>query len=301
MVMTVTGEVDPGELGFIQPCEHIFLDGYAESLIIDLILDDVEVARDELQRFVVAGGKTIVESTPHGLHPTPALLPDLASELGIHIVVGTGIYWERFHPAWVKDMSTCELTEFFMTELTNGVDGTSVRAGMIGEIGSGHREISPAEERVFRAAAAAHCETGVPIYTHAPFGRVGLQQVTLLESEGVNLEQVVIGHVDTVSSFDYKKQVAETGVYLGFDTIGRADCGADEKRIDIILTLIELGYGDRILLSSDVCRQSHLHQSGGFGYDYILCRFIPRLSERGVSDEMIHKMTHENPARLWKP
>lgn len=299
MVMTVTGEVDVKSLGYVQAHEHIFLDGYEVSLIVDLMLDDPEVAVQELQLFQAVGGRTILEMTPHGLNPDPEGLARVARETGLNIIASTGIYWERFHPAWVKERSTMQLVDLFLKELTEGIAGTNVRAGIIAEIGSNHRQVSPIEERVFRAAARAHRESGVPIYTHAPFGWVGLQQVEILRSEGVSMDRVVIGHVDTVSQFEYARRLAPTGVYMGFDTVGRKDCGGDEMRADRILELVRMGYGDRIVLASDVCRRGHLRQNGGMGYDHVIRHFLPLLRSRGVSEEQIDQFMVENPARLW--
>jgi phosphotriesterase-related protein len=300
MVMTVAGEVDVNSLGHIQPHEHIYLDGYAVSLSFDLILDDPETIREELRRFVEAGGKTIVEMTCHGLNPNPVGLRDVAAQVGMNIIASTGLYWERFHPSWVKDMSLRALADLFVGELNEGIAGTNVRAGIIGEIGSGHREVSAVEERVFRAVAIAQRETSAPIYTHAPFGWIGLQQAQILKNEGANMERVVIGHVDTVPHFEYQKQIAGSGAFIGFDTIGRKEFNSDGWRIDRLKKMIELGYEDRILLSSDVCRRTMLHVNGGCGYDHLLKVFLPQLSDSGVSSEVIRKLTHDNPARLWR-
>ena len=78
------------------------------------------------------------------------------------------------------------LADRLVRELTVGVDGTDIRAGFIGEIGTERGHISPAQERVFRAAARAHRRTGCPILTHTThFGELAMEQLDLLGEEGV--------------------------------------------------------------------------------------------------------------------
>lgn len=298
MVQTVTGEVAPDRLGLVLPHEHIYLDGFTTALSPDLILDDPRTAREELQRFLDAGGKTIVELTIHGLNPDPIGLRSVSEELGVMIVAGTGLYWERFYPSWVQGMSVADLSRMLVGEIETGIAGTDVKAGIIGEIGSGNRAVSPAEEAVFRAAAAAQRETGVPISTHAPFGRVGRLQVQVLEDAGADLSRVVIGHVDTVHDVDYHEELVRRGVWIAYDTIGRLDSGTDDQRADAVVEMVHRGHADRILISSDTCRRSHLHAYGGHGYDHVITSFLPRLERRGLDQKTLDLLTRENPRRL---
>jgi phosphotriesterase-related protein len=298
MVQTVTGDVTADRLGLVLPHEHIYLDGFTTALSPDLILDDPKTAREELTLFQNAGGTTIVELTIHGLNPDPIGLRAISEELGILIVAGTGFYWERFYPSWMQGMSVAALTRLLVGEIEKGIAGTDVRAGIIGEIGSGNRAISPAEESVFRAAAAAQRETGVPISTHAPFGRVGRLQAQLLEDAGADLSRVVIGHIDTVHDVEYHEELVRRGVWIAYDTIGRLDSGTDDQRADTVAEMVRRGHAQKILLSSDVCRRTHLHAYGGHGYDHVITSFLPRLERRGLDEKTLALLTRENPRRL---
>ena len=173
-VQTVLGEVAPTDLGFVLPHEHIFHDVYEITMSSHMILSDPIVARDELSIFKAKGGTTIVDQTVHGLNPNPELLREVAADVGIHVIAGTGFYWELFHPPWLADMTDADIVRLLVSDLTKGFAGTDIRAGVIGEIGTHHRGISPAEERVIRACAQAQNEVGVPISTHALFTRIGI-------------------------------------------------------------------------------------------------------------------------------
>ena len=298
-IQTVLGKIPPEELGFVLPHEHVFLDVYEITMNSHLILCDPQVARYELGFFKEKGGDTIVDQTVHGLGPDPVALREVARDVGINIIAGTGFYWERFHPPWLKDMSDGDIAAMLVKDLTVGFYGTDVRAGIIGEIGTHHRRISAAEKRVIRACAVAQRETGVPISTHALFTRIGMEQVRLFEDAGANLDKLVIGHVDTTPDVDYHIELLRGGVWIAYDAIGQLDKQTDEWRADAIVRLIQAGHRDRILLSTDVGKRGAMRSYGGTGYDHVITRFLPLLWERGISREDTTVLTVDNPRRLF--
>src|SRR5690606_12145890 len=118
----------------------------------------------------------------------------LARRTGVHVVVGTGIYHQAFHPPWLADMSERDICEWFVREITEGMEGTGVRAGIIGEIGTYQNHMTEVERRVFRAAARAAKETGVAVTTHTYLGHLALEQIDVLTGAGLAPERIVIGH-----------------------------------------------------------------------------------------------------------
>jgi phosphotriesterase-related protein len=295
----VLGEIAPAELGFTLPHEHVFHDLYDITLNSHMILSDARVARDELGIYLQKGGRTIVDQTVHGLNGDPELLREVAADVGVNIVAGTGFYWERFHPTWLADMSETEIVRLLVTDLTEGFAGTDVVAGIIGEIGTHHRAISPTEARVIRACAAAQRETHVPIATHALFTRIGMEQARAFADAGADLDKLVIGHVDTTPDVDYHEELVRFGVWIAYDAIGQLDKQSDEQRADAIVELIGRGHRDRILLSTDVGKRGALRAYGGQGYDHVITSFLPLLRDRGLSQEDIDAMTIDNPRRLF--
>ena len=298
-VQTVLGEVAPGDLGFVLPHEHVFHDIYEITMNSHMILSDPAVARYELGIFKERGGNTIIDQTVHGLNPEPEALRDVAADVGINIVAGTGFYWELFHPPWLADMTEADIVRLMVSDLTKGFAGTDIKAGVIGEIGTHHRMISPAEERVIRACAQAQREVGVPISTHALFTRIGMDQARAFERAGADLDKLVIGHVDTTPDVDYHEELLRLGVWIAYDSIGQLDKQSDEHRADAIVELIDRGHRDRILLSTDVGKRGALHTYGGHGYDYTITTFLPLLAERGLSREDLDALTRHNPQRLY--
>jgi phosphotriesterase-related protein len=185
-------------------------------------------------------------------------------------------------------------------EIAEGVEGTGIKAGIIGEIGTDHDPyMSAQEERVLRAAARAQKRTGVAITLHTTFNpKLAFNQMDVLEEEGVDLRRVIVGHCDLYLSLDYHERVAKRGAYVQYDTFGRVNVYPDEQRVAMLAEMLKRGYVSQLLLSSDVTRRSNLHTYKGYGYDHVPVKIIPALKKAQVSDEEIHIMTSENPKRV---
>jgi phosphotriesterase-related protein len=53
-----------------------------------------------------------------------------------------------------------------------------------------------------------------------------------------------------------------------------------------------------MLLPHDVCWKLHLRRYGGFGYSFILEKFLPHLRNTGVSESDIAQMMVANPKTM---
>jgi predicted metal-dependent phosphotriesterase family hydrolase len=295
-VQSVTGPVAVDDLGIVMAHEHTFIDLLREYRGNGLI-NDPELVAAELARYRAVGGTTIVDCTSRGLRPDPLLTRRVAEESGVTVILGTGFYRRPYlDEAWFADRSVDEVAEVIIADIRDGIDGTGVKAGIIGEVGC-DREISPAEEKSFRAAARAHHATGLTITTHAARWPIGLAQLDLLESEGVSADRVIIGHCALVPDRDYHRQVAERGAWLGFDTIQPGNEYILDRTERAILALVEAGHGDRILLSQDVCLFTDFKACGGPGYGYVLTAFLPRLQRAGLPAAVAQAMVADSPRR----
>ncbi len=301
-IQTVTGPISAVDLGTTLVHEHLLVDMYETTLNSAGVLLDERAAVEELRPFAAGGGRTIVDQTTIGLNPDWAGLRRISQASGVQVIAGTGVYWRRFRPAWIEAMSEADLTDRFVKDLTVGLNvdgGLPIRAGLIGEIATGHRGIDPFEASVFRAAAAAQRETGVPIATHALFNGIGVEQLDLLEAARADLTRVVVGHADTNPDPAYHRAILDRGAWLGFDTIGQLDKATDEWRADRIAEYVMDGYLGRILISSDVCKRPALVRNGGDGYAHVLTGFVPLLRERGLSVDEIDRLLRANPTALF--
>lgn len=347
-VMTVRGPVDPGEIGATMMHEHLILDLSCNfvhpteaslrarvhdpvtmdmlgllrrrpfSVTLDnMVLGDEGVACEEASLFSAEGGRTIVDATSLGIGRDPRALYRISHQTGLHVVMGAGCYLENAHPDWVKDMTVEQLEALFVRDVTVGAEGTPLRSGIIGEIGTsgvpkggtekiGH--LTAEEEKVLRAAGRAAVATGAAVSVHLDLrGQGAFRIIEILTDEGVVPERMVMGHMDLLADIDYHRAVAATGVYLEYDSLGREYytdemgglCwGHDSWRVTALATLVAEGFADQLVLSQDVALKMDLCRYGGNGYGHVLRTIVPWLRREGVSEDALKKMLVENPRKI---
>jgi predicted metal-dependent phosphotriesterase family hydrolase len=304
-VMTVRGPVPASELGVTQTHEHLLLnvEWIDSRFSLDGILDDEALAIEELGAFRAAGGQSIVDLTNVGLRRDPLGVRRISDATGVHVVMGCGWYRQPYYPAEasIDRTPTDVLAQRLIEEIEHGLDGTHVRPGIIGEIGSHKDFVTAQEERVFRAAGRAAAATGLAVSTHSVASPVGLEHLRLLYEEGADPARVVIGHSDSYPYLEYLEALLRSGAYVQFDNIGYnvpVVAALESRLIPVIVELVRLGWAERILLSQDICHRSLLKAYGGNGYDYLLTCFLPRLREAGVPTDVLTLMTVDNPRRM---
>jgi phosphotriesterase-related protein len=298
--MTVTGPIAPEELGFTLSHEHLFVDFFTYQGSYDDILDEETVITSEVNHYLQAGGKSLVDCTNIGLKRNPLGLRRISQATGVKVVMGSGWYRERVYPAYIQELNSNQLADIIVRDIVKGADGTDVKAGMIGEIGTEKDFISPAQERVFRAAARAQKRTGVSIWTHTTyFGSLALEQITLLKEEGVHPARIVISHLGDRFEHEFLRPIAEAGVFMSIDNIGYCGSGypEDEVRAKNVLFLIREGYVKQVMMSMDIGAKKFLLSYNGHGFGHLIRSFLPRLRKMGVTEEDIHTMMVANPAR----
>jgi predicted metal-dependent phosphotriesterase family hydrolase len=297
-VMTVLGPVNADSLGRTLMHEHLIIDmeqNFRGGIV--ATLDDVDIAIEEVRTLMHAGGTALVELSNKSIGRDVLKLRHIAEATGLHIIAASGYYKEQTYPQEVFDLTVPELARLFVRELTEGVEGTGIRTGIIGELATFRRRITPAEERVFRAAARAQQVTGVAISTHTYWGgELGLEQVAVLMDAGVRPDRIIIGHLGDKRTYDYYARIGDTGVFMQFDHIGK-EFLPERDRAVIIKEMIDRGYLDQILLSLDICYRPELHYFGGIGYDHLYCSFVPALRAAGVTEAEINTVLVDNPRR----
>lgn len=300
-IVTVTGPIPATEAGCTLSHEHVLVDLWAFAKSYDGILDDESLAVAELAKYRDAGGASLVDATSVGLGRNPLALRRISEAAGIRIIMGSGWYRECVYPAVVWERDANALADLIVTELVQGAEGTDVRAGIIGEIGTERKHITPAQERVFRASARAQRRTGACVMTHTThFGELALEQIALLREEGVPADRIVISHLGDRHDPSALLKIAAEGVFLSVDNIGYTGNGypPDEVRLRNVRLLAAEGHLAQIVLGGDICQKSHLTAFGGKGYAHVQRCFVPSLRAQGLGEDAIHQMTVTNPARM---
>ena len=256
--------------------------------------------RARMNDLMARGVRNVIEMTNRYMGRNVQFMLDVMRETGINVVACTGYYQDAFFPEHVATRSVQELAQEMVDEIEQGIDGTDLKAGIIAEIGSSEGKITPLEEKVFIAAALAHNQTGRPISTHTSFSTMGLEQLALLQAHGVDLSRVTVGHCDLKDNLDNILKMIDLGAYVQFDTIGKNSYYPDEKRIAMLHALRDRGLLNRVMLSMDITRRSHLKANGGYGYDFLLTTFIPQLRQSGFSQADVDVMLRENPSQFFQ-
>ena len=259
---------------------------------------DLDLMVDEVKACANDGVSCIVDTGNVDLGRSIDALRTIATRSGMLIVAGGGHHTKKVYPADLFQKSEEQIADDFCTL------AAAERWGVIGEMGTGTAvPIDPLERKVLRAAARAHARTGLSIITHVSDGcaQCALDQVDLLESAGVNLNHVVIGHLNDIENQPTVAPlaIAKRGAYLGFDHSGVPDDPRLPEYVRTIMTVLEAGHEDRVCISSDFgfLRQKYLRKNGGPGIAMVMTTMVPRLRQAGVNDATLHKVLVENPRR----
>ena len=292
---TVCGDIQAEEMGFTYPHEHLYAVPPTCQKDRDLEVSDYEGSVAELKLFKSVGGQTLVEASTLDYGRNLSLLKKMSEETGVHVIATTGFNKHIYYPNWVEEKSTEEISDILADDILEGRDG--IRAGFI-KIGTYYNMIHPLEEKTAVAAAQAQKRCGAPIWGHTEAGTMGMELLDILARENVDFSTVALGHLDRNPDEYYLLKLADRGIYIQFDGPGKVKYYADSIRVALIKSLISHGYADQLLISGDMGRASYLEgYGGGPGFRYIKTKFIPRLLDEGVDEDVIHKIFVENPKR----
>ncbi|SED63883.1 phosphotriesterase-related protein [Jiangella alba] len=302
--MTVLGPADPAGLGAVDAHEHLFLRSPA------LPGDDfgaVDAMTAEVETVQAAGIGAIVDLTPVGLGRSVTGLASVSRATGVHIVAATGYHRDAHYPSghWVYREPAQVLEEVLVTDLTSGIDErdwqgprpspSSHRAGIV-KLGASYQRLSPAERVRLSAGASAARRTGAPVAVHCEIGTMGPELLDLLAADGVPAGRVLLAHLDRNPDAGLHAELAARGAYLLYDTVGRIKYRPDSVLLDLVERMVAAGFGDRLLLGTDVGRRSQLRAyGGGPGMAVLGETFVPRLRSV-VGTEAVDAILRTNAA-----
>ena len=314
-VHTVTGTCSTASLGVTLMHEHLLVGwpGWEADASLDRATRQEHARRcvDRLAELYDLGVRTLVDPCPIDLGRDVEFMAEVAQASRVHIVCATGLYKEDSGaPAYFKFRRqfadvVAEMTDVFVSEITEGVGETGVRTGII-KVATGPHRITPYEELVLRAAARAHRATGVPITTHTDEGTMGPEQLDVLVGEGVAPAAIVVGHSCGASDVSYHLRMLDRGAYLGFDRFGLEMLHPDRERLAVLIGLLGLGFERQLVLSHDTVwcwrgRELKLPAEtlARWKPTYVLREILPKLRAAGVAEEKIHAMLVDNPRRYF--
>jgi predicted metal-dependent phosphotriesterase family hydrolase len=311
-VRTVLGDIDPADLGVTYAHEHLVIDGGRPiQLFPDFRLDSVEDAVAELAPARALGLRAVVDAMPADCGRNATKLAAISRASAVHVVAPTGLHHERYYHDrhWSAVLDVEEIAALFAADVEDGIDAhdyagpvvrrTPHRAGVIKIAGDKDR-LTPVEEKVFAAAAAAHVRTGVPILTHCEGGTAGPLQARFLVERGVRPANVVLSHTDKVVDRGYQREIFATGAMVEYDQGFRWKEGEENGTLALLTWAFEDGFGDRVVLGMDAARRGYWTVHGGApGMAWLLGPFAAAMAGRGIGAAQQAVLFIENPARAF--
>jgi phosphotriesterase-related protein len=253
-----------------------------------------------LEEIKARGVKTLVECTPSYLGKDPILLKKLHEATGIQFITNTGYYgavYGKYLPKHAFTESSEQLAKRWITEFQSGIEDTGVNPGFIKISGNSGPILSATDEKLVRAAAMTHKETGLLIVSHTGTWETANAQIRVLKKEKIDLSHFVWVHAQTEKDFENYKKAAEEGVWISLDGIAWDVPGHLER----IVYCKENGLLNHVLLSHDAGWYSPGEPDGGDfkGYTALFDELIPMLKEKGFTQTDLDLMLVENPSKAF--
>ncbi len=322
VVESVRGPVDLGSLGQTLMHEHVFIlsTEHVQNYGSDWWDEEARVADAiaKLNALYAKGIHTIVDPTVWGIGRYIPRIQRIAAATPINIIVATGLYvYEELPqqyafrgPGLLLDIPEPMVTDF-SRDITEGIAGTGVKAALL-KCCMETAEPTPGVERITRAIARTHRQTGAPITVHTSGPHQGGRAaVRIFTEEGVDLSKVVIGHAGDSNDLDYLTELADSGVLLGMDRFGLDLFNPGTERVKTVAALAARGYAASMVLAHDA--NCFIDYFGGahdelrpvatpnWHYEHISDDVLPALLDAGVTQAQIDTMLVENPVRYFTP
>jgi phosphotriesterase-related protein len=311
--MTVLGPVPADKLGVALPHEHVTTDflgaerlpqpRYERDLAVATILPHLKALKDR-------GASILFECTPNYIGRDVVLLKRLSQESGLSIVTNTGYYGavgNKFLPRHAHEESAAQLAARWRQEWHDGIDGTGIRPGFI-KLGVEKGKLPPLHEKLVRAAARVHRESGLAICIHTGDGEAALEELRILREEGIAPEAFVWVHAQNDPG-PVQWDVAGQGGWVSLDgyNLGR---GNPERYVEMLLALKGRKLLHRVLISHDDGWSVDGEEPTGAGltlfgnrnprpYESIFTKLVPDLQAAGFDKSEMHLLTVTNPAAAF--
>ncbi|UCD23838.1 MAG: phosphotriesterase [Gemmatimonadota bacterium] len=299
-VMTVNGPIAPEQMGTTLPHEHVLVDFAGAELVSPDRYDRSEVFETVLpylQQVRALGLETLIEATPAYLGRDPLLLKQLADASGLHLLANTGYYGARESqhlPGHAFDEPADSLAERWIREWTDGIDGTGIKPGFI-KIGVNAGPLSDMDRKLIVAASRTHLRTGLTIAAHTGPAPGAMDQLAVLEAEGVDPSAWIWVHAQAEEDSTIHARAASAGAWISFDGLAPDNV---ERYVALVGFMKAEGLLNRVLVSHDA-GWYHVGEAGGGAfrpYDTMFTDFLPALEEAGFTDEQVRQLTVVNPA-----
>ena len=219
-VRTVLGDIDSSELGFTMAHEHVI--HCPRGLFApdnEWALRNFNIQLQMVKDYKSIGGGCLVDAMCRDQDGrAPAYLKVISETTGVHIIAATGVPFDYpgdreplmdLSIVW-KDKDVDEIAAGYVKEITEGMNGTTIKAGWI-KAGTQYCYATPGEVKALKAGARAAIATGCPMHTHTDGGSFALEQLEIVLNEGLPANQFGIAHIDRNPDYWLHKKILDRG------------------------------------------------------------------------------------------
>ncbi len=302
---TIRGPLPPDAMGTTLVHEHVLYGQIPNHRRAESVAFAVELLNDAAR----VGIDTLVDLSPAR---DITLYQEIALQTPVNILVSTGAYLAQASPQWILDLDEKQVEERMFREVTEGIDGTGIRAAII-KVAGNRSPLTEWEKMNFRCAARVNAATRVPIACHTIFEP--REQFDILVKNGANPTQTFFSHVEAEFGWggrtreqmaDVLLGIAEEGGRFLFNNFGYEFHTPWEDLVFLIRHLCERGHSSSVLISIDcywqwkddrilvqiedrhpeVRRRTHA---------YMITDTVPALLKAGFSARDVRTFLIENP------
>lgn len=302
VIQTVSGSMSfPDTISWLSH-EHILVDFTgADSLDPnawdhDSVMQSTLPFLQELQQYQAG---IFVDATPAYLGRDVRLLEKMSQKTGIQIITNTGFYGavkNKYIPGFAFALEPEALAEIWIGEWTHGIEGTPVKPGLI-KIGVDATDtLHPMQQKLVKAAALTHLETGLTIASHTGQARGLWPQLEILKETGVSPRAFIWVHAQNEKEDQNYLRAAATGCWISLDGLG----WELQNHVNKLIFAREQGFLDRILISHDAGWYDPQKTNQTIrAYTAIFTQLIPALKTEGFKQEDLDLLLKKNPARAF--
>jgi predicted metal-dependent phosphotriesterase family hydrolase len=217
---------------------------------------------------------------------------------------------------FLREMNEQQMEEYMLREVTDGIAGTPIRAGIL-KVAGEKSPLTDWEKAAFRAAARVQKATRTPIGTHAIFEP--REQFDLLVQSGADPEHVFLSHTEAEFAWkgrkvkqmaEYLLSIAREGGSMLFNNFGFEFDTPWPDLVYLLRHLCDQGCSNRILISIDcnwewkkgriVFEAEEAHpETAKRTYAYMMTDAVPALLKAGFSAKEIEIFLVDNPRRFF--
>ncbi len=297
-IQTVRGRIHPSELGLTLIHEHVMCDFVGAEQTGPHRWDREAVAArmlPYLQAIAAQGVRGFGDCSPRYIGRDALLLRRLSELSGLHILTNTGFYKAPYLPPWAEGASPEELSEHWIAEWEEGIEGTGVRPGFI-KIAVNPGPLLSVQRAIVQAAALTHLATGLTVASHTAHAQAAQESLDIVEAAGMDPARFIVVHANAIEDLAAHDALAARGAWLEYDGIGPESL---DWHLALVRHALERGYERQVLLSHDAGWYRVGEPNGGEvrPYTHLLAHFAPLLRASGLGEADVQQLLVDNPRR----